>query len=84
MKPVLLRLSRIRTPAQAHASRYVIAPVFALATMFEMLDNSMGNVAIPSRMGNLGATLDETAWVTLPGVPVMASGRMANGPNSSH
>ena len=64
MKPILPRLNRIHTPAQAHASRYVITLVVTLATTLEMLDNTVVSVAIPSMMGNLGATLDEIAWVT--------------------
>ena len=32
--------------------------------MLELLDTSIVNVAIPHMMGNLGATLDEIAWVS--------------------
>lgn len=35
-----------------------------LAAMLELLDTSIVNVAIPHMMGNLGATLDEIAWVS--------------------
>ncbi|MCA9510374.1 MAG: MFS transporter, partial [Myxococcales bacterium] len=34
-----------------------------LAVLLEIIDTSIVNVAIPSMMGNLGATLDEIDWV---------------------
>ena len=34
-----------------------------LASLLEIIDTSIVNVAIPSMMGNLGATLDEISWV---------------------
>ncbi len=34
-----------------------------LALMLEILDSSIVNVALPSMMGNLGATVDEISWV---------------------
>jgi DHA2 family multidrug resistance protein len=34
-----------------------------LATILEILDTSIVNVALPSMMGNLGATVDEISWV---------------------
>ncbi len=34
-----------------------------LASMLEIVDTSIVNVAIPTMMGNLGATLDEIGWV---------------------
>ncbi len=42
-----------------------IAIVFAvlLATLLEIIDSSIVNVALPEMMGNLGATLDEIGWV---------------------
>src|SRR3954469_11110739 len=36
----------------------------AIASLLEIIDSSIVNVAIPTMMGNLGATLDEVAWVT--------------------
>src|SRR5437764_195564 len=36
----------------------------SLASVLELLDTSIVNVAIPHMMGNLGATLDEIAWVS--------------------
>jgi MFS transporter, DHA2 family, multidrug resistance protein len=57
-------------PAAAAASadrykyRYIIAVTVSLASVLELLDTSIVNVAIPHMMGNLGATLDEIAWVS--------------------
>jgi DHA2 family multidrug resistance protein len=36
----------------------------SLASVLELLDTSIVNVAIPHMMGNLGATLDQIAWVS--------------------
>jgi len=44
--------------------RYIIAFAVALASVLELVDTSIVNVAIPHMMGNLGATLDEIAWVS--------------------
>src|SRR5438046_7679749 len=52
----------------ADADRYkykcIIAITVSLASVLELLDTSIVNVAIPHMMGNLGATLDEIAWVS--------------------
>src|SRR5262245_20818254 len=34
-----------------------------MATILEILDTSIVNVALPNMMGNLGATVDEISWV---------------------
>ncbi|HET8653921.1 MAG TPA: DHA2 family efflux MFS transporter permease subunit [Longimicrobiaceae bacterium] len=47
----------------AFRHRYVIAFTVTLASMLELLDTSIVNVALPDMMGNLGASLDEIAWV---------------------
>ena len=47
-----------------YANRYMIAITVTLAAIMELLDTSIVNVAIPHMMGNLGATLDEIAWVS--------------------
>src|SRR5881398_3292380 len=44
--------------------KYLIAIAVTLAAMLELIDTSIVNVAIPHMMGNLGATLDEIAWVS--------------------
>src|ERR1700712_3817959 len=36
----------------------------AVASLLEIIDSSIVNVAIPTMMGNIGATLDEISWVT--------------------
>jgi DHA2 family multidrug resistance protein len=48
----------------AYANRYLIAITVTLASIMELLDTSIVNVAIPHMMGNLGATLDQIAWVS--------------------
>ena len=45
-------------------TRYLIAFAVTLASVLELVDTSIVNVAIPHMMGNLGATLDEVAWVS--------------------
>jgi DHA2 family multidrug resistance protein len=47
-----------------YRSRYLIAFAVTLASVLELVDTSIVNVAIPHMMGNLGATLDEVAWVS--------------------
>jgi len=50
--------------AQRYRFRYLIAVTVSMASVLELLDTSIVNVAIPHMMGNLGATLDEIAWVS--------------------
>ena len=52
------------TREQVFRSRYLIAFAVTLASVLELVDTSIVNVAIPHMMGNLGATLDEVAWVS--------------------
>jgi MFS transporter, DHA2 family, multidrug resistance protein len=47
-----------------YAHKYLIAAAVTLASMLELIDTSIVNVAIPHMMGNLGATLDEISWVS--------------------
>ena len=47
-----------------YRDRYIIAIAVTLAAVLEIIDTSIVNVAIPDMMGNLGATLDEVAWVS--------------------
>jgi MFS transporter, DHA2 family, multidrug resistance protein len=51
-------------PADRYRYRYIIAMTVSLASVLELLDTSIVNVAIPHMMGSLGATLDEIAWVS--------------------
>src|SRR5205085_6368452 len=52
-------LSETLTPGM----RFVIMLAIMSATMMEVLDISIVNVALPNMMGNLGATLDQIGWV---------------------
>jgi DHA2 family multidrug resistance protein len=45
------------------ANKWIITITVILASMIELIDTSIVNVALPQMMGNLGATLDEIAWV---------------------
>ena len=47
-----------------YSHKYIIAATVTMAAMLELIDTSIVNVAIPHMMGNLGATLDEIAWVS--------------------
>lgn len=44
--------------------RYIIAAAVSLASMMQVIDTSIVNVAIPHMMGNLGATVEEVSWVS--------------------
>jgi DHA2 family multidrug resistance protein len=61
-----LELPRARSAPRddPFANRYVIAMTVTLASVLELLDTSIVNVAIPHMMGTLGATLDQIAWVS--------------------
>src|SRR5690242_6902106 len=51
-------------PQDRYKYKYLIAITVSIASVLELLDTSIVNVAIPHMMGNLGATLDEIAWVS--------------------
>src|SRR6476469_9033598 len=44
--------------------KYLIAFAVVLAALMQVIDISIVNVALPDMMGNLGASLDEIAWVS--------------------
>ncbi|HEY4306110.1 MAG TPA: DHA2 family efflux MFS transporter permease subunit [Gemmatimonadaceae bacterium] len=44
--------------------QYIIAFAVVLAALMQVIDSSIVNVALPDMMGNLGASLDEIAWVS--------------------
>lgn len=44
--------------------KYIIALAVVLASLMQVIDTSIVNVAIPHMMGNFGANLDEIAWVS--------------------
>ena len=52
------------TAEDPYRNRYWIAAAVTLAAVLELVDTSIVNVAVPHMMGNLGATLDEIAWVS--------------------
>src|SRR5436309_2515282 len=49
--------------AQQGANKWIITITVILASVIELIDTSIVNVALPQMMGNLGATLDQIAWV---------------------
>ena len=65
MSTAVLRASGVTHPSEdRYAHKYIIAFTVTMAAMLELIDTSIVNVAIPHMMGNLGATLDEIAWVS--------------------
>ena len=64
MRPLLPALARTTSRDAQYRARYIIALTVTLASVLELLDTSIVNVAIPHMMGSLGATLDEIAWVS--------------------
>ena len=53
----------VRTP-DPYAHKWVIAIGVVLAAVMELIDTSIINVALTQMSANLGATLDEIAWVS--------------------
>lgn len=49
--------------AEVGARKWIITVTVILASVIEIIDTSIVNVALPHMMGNLSATLDEVAWV---------------------
>src|ERR1044071_10109321 len=58
--------SALTAPARRHGEqhKYLIAVAVVLAALMQVIDSSIVNVALPDMMGNLGANLDEIAWVS--------------------
>lgn len=52
------------SPRRGAEHRYLIAAAVVLAALIQVIDSSIVNVALPDMMGNLGANLDEIAWVS--------------------
>ncbi len=52
--------------------RALVLLALSVGIMMQVLDTSIVNVAIPSMMGNLGATLDEIGWVATGYIAAMA------------
>src|SRR5580658_8833696 len=53
-------------PQEKGISRAALMVVITagLASLLEIVDTSIVNVALPTMMGNLGATLDQIGWVS--------------------
>jgi MFS transporter, DHA2 family, multidrug resistance protein len=65
MTTIALPARQVRlSQAEIYRYRYLIAFAVVSASVLELVDTSIVNVAIPHMMGNLGATLDEIAWVS--------------------
>jgi len=57
-------LPPIAPPDRGDPHKYLIAFAVVLAALMQVIDSSIVNVALPDMMGNLGASLDEIAWVS--------------------
>jgi DHA2 family multidrug resistance protein len=64
MAAATLPAAQARLRDEAYRNRWIIAITVTFASILELLDTSIVNVAIPHMMGTLGATLDEIAWVS--------------------
>ena len=49
--------------AETGARKWIIVGTVVLSAVIELIDVTIVNVSLPQMMGNLGATLDEIAWV---------------------
>jgi len=49
--------------AAQRAHKWIITITVVLSSVIELIDTTIVNVSLPQMMGNLGATLDEIAWV---------------------
>jgi MFS transporter, DHA2 family, multidrug resistance protein len=54
----------LAAPPEGVEHKYLIAFAVVLAALMQVIDSSIVNVALPDMMGNLGASLDEIAWVS--------------------
>lgn len=54
----------LAAPVEGAPHKYLIAFAVVLAALMQVIDSSIVNVALPDMMGNLGASLDEIAWVS--------------------
>src|SRR6266550_857750 len=54
----------LAAPTEGAPHKYLIAFAVVLAALMQVIDSSIVNVALPDMMGNLGASLDEIAWVS--------------------
>src|ERR1700704_2364690 len=54
----------LAAPIEGEPHKYLIAIAVVVAALMQVIDSSIVNVALPDMMGNLGANLDEIAWVS--------------------
>src|SRR3979411_2488059 len=54
----------LAAPIEGAPHKYLSAFAVVLAALMQVIDSSIVNVALPDMMGNLGANLDEIAWVS--------------------
>jgi MFS transporter, DHA2 family, multidrug resistance protein len=59
--PAILPLASLE---RGDPHKYIIAFAVVVAALMQVIDSSIVNVALPDMMGNLGAGLDEIAWVS--------------------
>ncbi len=59
-----LETEPLASPEYGAEHKYIIAFAVVLAAVMQVIDSSIVNVALPDMMGNLGASLDEIAWVS--------------------
>ena len=62
-EPATPALETPDAPARLDAATWLMVIGVMLAVVLEILDTSIVNVALPSMMGTLGATVDEISWV---------------------
>ena len=60
---VLAAQAASKAPPRLSTRAKLIILTAVMASLLEIIDTSIVNVAIPTMMGNLGATLDEISWV---------------------
>jgi DHA2 family multidrug resistance protein len=64
IEPAPLRVFPTAVAERGDSHKYLIAFAVVLAALMQVIDSSIVNVALPDMMGNLGASLDEIAWVS--------------------
>ena len=56
-------MSPLSAPAIEVENRGLITVMIMLATIMQVLDTTIANVALPNMTGDLGASQDTTPWV---------------------
>ena len=62
-RPIIANMEPRHDVVERGLRRWIIVLGVMLAPLMETIDSSIVNVALPTIQGNLGATLDEAAWV---------------------